>query len=364
VPCAPSLKIAESIGAFPPSMAGDTMKSLCTTLILLAANAAFAETTISTPVSGAWTLKRGYTTVASASGPLSDCRARAAVDAESRVASASYVCAQQESLTVTYTAAPVQCAPTQPANDTQQASCPAGGSGSFTQTRSYALQATPTCWVASTWSPATAPTGACSTITAAGSHTTSFDSTENPVSEGGKWYRANNAWTNVRTANGFAYGTNGITNSYDDAYALLAGSFGPDQTIEAVIYRDPSLPSGAVNEVELLMRMSDDSGNVRGYEALFNASGNFDIVRWNGPFGSFTNLPLSQSGYWGRPLVSGDVVKATIIGNVITTYINGVLMAKATDSTFKTGQPGMGFFIRPGYGQAGLGLTSYTVTSK
>jgi len=114
----------------------------------------------------------------------------------------------------------------------------------------------------------------------------------------------------------------------------------------------------------LLLRFSDDNGNARGYECLFNWYGGFDIVRWNGGFGDFTLLPLTQSGYLGRNLVTGDVIKATIVGNVITTYINGVLMARASDSTFKTGQPGISFFVRPGGSNALLGITSYSVTSK
>ena len=66
----------------------------------------------------------------------------------------------------------------------------------------------------------------------------------------------------------------------------------------------------------------------------------------------------------GRPLVTGDVIKATIVGNVISAYINGALLARATDSTFSSGQPGISFFIRPGGSPAMLGITSYAVTSK
>ena len=112
------------------------------------------------------------------------------------------------------------------------------------------------------------------------------------------------------------------------------------------------------------MRSSDDAGNVRGYECLFNWYGGVQIFRWNGPFGSVTEVPASESGYFGRPLVTGDVIKASIVGNVITLYINNVLMARATDSTFTTGQPGIAFFIRPGGRTDLLGLTRVTVTSR
>jgi hypothetical protein len=194
-------------------------------------------------------------------------------------------------------------------------------------------------------------------------YSTNFSTQEDPISEGGRWRRANNQWTNVRTVGGVAFGTNGVTNTYDDSYALLSG-FGADQSADAVVYRDPNLVPGRTHEVELLLRFSDDSGNARGYECLFNHQGGYDIVRWNGPQGDFTNLSLVESGDLGRELVSGDVITATIMGNVITTYVNGTLMARAVDSTFSTGQPGIGFFIRPGGSNQLLGLTSYTVTSE
>jgi hypothetical protein len=37
------------------------------------------------------------------------------------------------------------------------------------------------------------------------------------------------------------------------------------------------------------------------------------------------------------------VVKATIVGNVITAYKNGVELGHVTDNTYSTGNPGMGF---------------------
>jgi hypothetical protein len=45
-------------------------------------------------------------------------------------------------------------------------------------------------------------------------------------------------------------------------------------------------------------------------------------------------------------LKDGDVLKATIVGNVITVYINGVEKARAKDDTHKTGSPGIGFFLQ------------------
>jgi chitodextrinase len=195
-----------------------------------------------------------------------------------------------------------------------------------------------------------------------GTYSTNFNANENPVSEGGRWRRANNNWTNVQTVGGVAFGTNGVTNTYDDSYALLSG-FGADQSVEAVVFRDQSLTPGDTHEVELLLRFSDDAGNARGYECLFDYHGWIMLVRWNGQMGDFTTLRLTEEGYFPRHLQTGDVIRATITGNVISAYINGQLIARAVDSTHTSGQPGMGFFIRPNGSQRLIGLTSFTASS-
>ncbi|HEX7671125.1 MAG TPA: hypothetical protein VF395_16135, partial [Polyangiaceae bacterium] len=191
-----------------------------------------------------------------------------------------------------------------------------------------------------------------------GGYSTTFDLTENPISESQHWSRASNAFTSVVTENGVAHGTNGPANAYDDSYALLSG-FGPNQEAEAVIERSSMLATGTTHEVELLLRFSDDSGNARGYECLFAYFGGVQSMRWNGPMGSFTELPTSVSNSLGRELVTGDVIKANIIGTIISLYINGALMARATDTMFTTGQPGIGFFTRPGGNSLHLAITSY-----
>lgn len=193
-----------------------------------------------------------------------------------------------------------------------------------------------------------------------GTYTTNFDQSENPLSENGRWRRANNAWTNVQTLGGVAYGTNGVTNGYDDSYSLLSG-FGPNQSGEATVYRNTSYPPNDPHEVEILLRFSDDSSNARGYECLFNVRGGVDLIRWNGAMGNYANLSLSETGWFGRELVTGDKVKCTIVGSTITAYINGQLMARASDSAITSGQPGIGFFVRQGSPLL-LGLTSYTAS--
>ena len=45
---------------------------------------------------------------------------------------------------------------------------------------------------------------------------------------------------------------------------------------------------------------------------------------------------------------NGDVISATIIGNVITAYKNGAVMGQTSDPTFTAGTPGIGFNLENG----------------
>ena len=192
-------------------------------------------------------------------------------------------------------------------------------------------------------------------------YSTNFNLTENPISEGGVWFNKGLLWTKVRTANGLAFGTNGARNTYDDSYAYLSG-FGANQQGEAVVHVSPNLV-GDPHEIELLLRWADSAQTARGYECLFNHLGIVQIVRWNGPFAKFSALPGSGSGKLGRRLVTGDVIKGTVIGNTITAYINGVQIYRAVDSMWVSGQPGIGFFKRTAGLNSDLAITSYTATS-
>lgn len=197
-----------------------------------------------------------------------------------------------------------------------------------------------------------------------GAYSSNFDREENPISEAGVWRRAANNHTNVKTAAGLAFGTNGVTNTYDDSYALLSG-FGPNHSVTAVVQRSTSLNTTVTHEAELLLRFADSTSGARGYECLFAYFGAVQIVRWNGTQGNYTVLRSTAGNeHLGRALVTGDVLKATISGNVISVYINGTLLARATDSAYATGQPGIGFFTRPGGNSAHLALTNITATSQ
>jgi len=179
---------------------------------------------------------------------------------------------------------------------------------------------------------------------AATSYTTDFNLTESPLSEGGVWKHAGLDWTRPASAGGFAYGTQTGTGGYDDSYAYLSG-FPPDQSASGVVHIDSRTSTTTTHEVEILLRWSDSASSARGYECNFAYNGQYaDIVRWNGAKGDFTFLaPAGTAGISGG-LKEGDVVSAQIIGNVITTFVNGTKVLSVVDSTYGDGNPGMGFW--------------------
>jgi hypothetical protein len=172
------------------------------------------------------------------------------------------------------------------------------------------------------------------------------------------WKHTGLDWTTVKTENGRAHGTQ--TNSeyaYNDSYAYLSG-FPANQSAEAVIYK--SSTNGVNKEVELLLRWADSAHNARGYEINIQQDGHYaQIVRWNGPFGSFSELTRTNSPPVPK---TGDVYKATIVGNVITVYYNNTKIMQASDSTWATGQPGIGFFREPGASNSEFGFTHFTAS--
>jgi hypothetical protein len=86
-----------------------------------------------------------------------------------------------------------------------------------------------------------------------------------------------------------------------------------------------------------------------------------EIVRWNGRIGDFTSLARQQGPQYG--VQDGDLVEATIVGNVITSYINGVEVLSATDGTYDAGSPGIGFNFGCGETYVDHGFTDFEVDS-
>lgn len=218
------------------------------------------------------------------------------------------------------------------------------------------------------------------------SYATNFSSPpapESPISEQGHWIngKANGLdWNNVRTTNGFAFGTQTGSDGFADSTAFLTGTWAADQSAQAVIHIVAQDPGVVAEESEIRLRSGmsttpcpgqSTGGCNTGYEINFSAvTGNnyVQIARWNGPLGSFTLLASRA-----QPVQDGDVVKATIAGNTITAFINGTQVLQATDTTYNAAycsthpcNPGIGFFLQNGSGtgsNAHFGFSSFTATN-
>ena len=200
-----------------------------------------------------------------------------------------------------------------------------------------------------------------------GTYATDFPRAENPISDNGMWLngRADGLeWCDIRTTPGLAFGTQSGTIKYDDSVAVLSGTWGPDQAAEARV-RTIKQDDRIYEEVELLLRCSLSAHRSTGYEINFRCSRTRNayaqIVRWNGPGAKFTYLANASGARFG--VSNGDLIRATIRGNVITAYKNGTPILTAVDNTFAGGNPGMGFYLEGATGlNANYGFTSFVAT--
>ena len=233
-----------------------------------------------------------------------------------------------------------------------------------TPTPSSTPSPTPT----STPSPTVTPTP--SATPSAGTYTTAFPLTENPISEGGIWLTGKTTgldWSDVSTTPGDARGQqtpDGPT--YNDSTAILTGSWNPTQTASAVVIASTD-PAAGTQEVELRLRSNISAHSCTGYEIYYSvipSNPYLYITKWLGPVDSFSIV----TGTTGSSVAvkTGDVVLATASGNTITGYINGVQKIQLTDSSFPTGNPGIGFYISGAGGapssQSQYGFSSFTAT--
>lgn len=213
-----------------------------------------------------------------------------------------------------------------------------------------------------------------------GAYSTSFASDEDPLSDGGNWAQAANAWSQMRTISGNAVGSQGVGansgNDFNDSYAILQGDWGADYELDAIVYRSASI-NGANHEVELNLRFVDSTTAVRGYEVLLNKSGAIQLFRWENSFGSFSAEYTVTSGTnsTGGDPPNGSRFKVRIVGNVITVYYSSdgstptqlctYNITSESGNHWTDGNPAIGQFCRPaldGSNPANFGFQSITVT--
>jgi hypothetical protein len=218
------------------------------------------------------------------------------------------------------------------------------------------------------------------------SYATRFERDEAPISEDGMWVNGRKDgidWCDVLSGDGHAYGevsrmmsaekraeqsfggSGGAATTegdYDDPTAVLAGSWGRNQSARATVFsRNPT--DDYFQEVEIRLRSTIAPHWCSGYEVFWRCSKSdaayAEIVRWNGKVADFTSLARRVGPEVG--VQHGDIVEATIVGTTITSYINGVAVMSVTDDTFADGAPGVGFNFFVGDTNVDHGLSSFEV---
>jgi hypothetical protein len=154
----------------------------------------------------------------------------------------------------------------------------------------------------------------------------------------------------------------GTAGDYDDPTAVLSGEWGRNQYGKATVFcRNPT--NKYFQEVEIRLRSSITPHSCTGYEVFWRAlktdEGYAEIVRWNGAIGDFTSLARKVGTEFG--VKDGDVVEASIEGDLIRGFINGVEVISATDDVFAEGAPGVGFNFFVSNTNVDHGFTSFEV---
>lgn len=204
------------------------------------------------------------------------------------------------------------------------------------------------------------------TAVPSGAYTTNFDLNESALSEGGKWKHDGLDWTTIITADGLAFGTQSGTSGFDDSYAYLAGTFPADQSGSAIIHLESGIAPNSYQEVEILLRWRDSAHNSTGYECNLAFSGQYaEIIKWPGPRGKDKSEFKFISS--GNPVADGvhdgDTFQCDVVGNVITSRLNGKVLATGTDNSIPSGgAPGIGFYAEKAPASRKFSFTKFTGT--
>ena len=193
------------------------------------------------------------------------------------------------------------------------------------------------------------------------SYDTALTTTENPLREGTAWDGPPTGWTNVRVTGGNAIGTQVPDGDFDDSIARKTGTWPANQRIEGVAYRGAGTIS-EFTEIELHVRMNfPTSSQCSTYEMNINWDGGYcDFIRWDGPLGTDIGdfVFIRPSGSFGLdgPVQNGDQFALQIVGSSLNGYVKRVgetlwtqiNTLSVTDSTYATGNPGIGFYTSDG----------------
>lgn len=187
------------------------------------------------------------------------------------------------------------------------------------------------------------------------SYETFFPNTETRLSEGGVWLlgRQDGLDANdMQTVPGKAFGRQnqdaGTTGSARDATAIMKGTWSPDQDVRATVYID-SLTGTSSPEVELRLRCAVTAHSISGYEVAYSCAtvNPYILVAiWYGPIAQGQGVSydyLFNSNDQAFQIVTGDVIRATIVGTTLRVFRNSTeLISPITTTSFATGAPGFG----------------------
>jgi hypothetical protein len=208
-------------------------------------------------------------------------------------------------------------------------------------------------------------------------YSTSFPLVQSPISEVGTWIggaSASSAWGNVQTVAGMAFGVSEPT-TYGDPTAILAGTWGPNQTVREVV-KVVTTPTSPFQEVEARLLSTISPGKISGYEincSVVPGTTYIQLVRWNGANGDFM---LLDDTIPASPCRNGDVLVASVVVSggtkTFTVSVNGVVQTfrgcgctNPKDSVAgspSSGSPGMGFYNSTQVNWNYFGFSSFSAT--
>lgn len=207
------------------------------------------------------------------------------------------------------------------------------------------------------------------------SYSTDFGFTQSPISDGGNWIRQCTSRTDINTAAGIAFGTQGGGSAppFDDSIAHLTGSWPQDVEATATVFRGST---AGIQEVGFLFCVVDAPGSasMTAYEFNIAQDGAYaNLYAWLGLANNINQFDQIAGTSVAGGVPNGCKFKARRQGSALMLWIDRLLGAgwelliNATDSRYTTGSPGINFYRDNALGPPGasnqFGWTDYSVVS-
>ena len=166
------------------------------------------------------------------------------------------------------------------------------------------------------------------------SASSTFDGSENPLSEAGLWTSGPGSYGDCQKVGGRARAT---ASAQDDAARLVTPPIGDIQFSEATSFYSNV---GASRWTGVMTRMPSATEADSYIWAGSHSLGNHQVFRCDDPGFVFTQLGATIA----VAPVSGDVLRMESNGSTHSVFINGVLQTTRTDATYTSGQPAIEFY--------------------